>query len=145
MPDCVIDASVVAFSNGDLKGKRPGNVFDRRLKVIEKVCAGDLRLRYNTKLLREYQQLIKAPRNDVIEVFYSVLDSGRAVLVRRNVLSRQDYAMATTKCRWPSHDQHLLAAARDGNDPTIFVTEDHLAGCAQKVFKYFSIHVRHLA
>jgi hypothetical protein len=145
MSDCVLDASIVAYANGDLKGRRPGNLFHRRLRVIEQVCEGDLRLRYHSKLLREYQQLIRAHRNDVIEVFFAVLDSERTVLVPRNVLSRQDHACATRKCRWPSHDQHLLAAALDGDDPRLFVTEEQLAVCAPKILTYFSIRVRRLA
>jgi hypothetical protein len=145
MPDCVLDASVVAYANGDLKGSRPGNVLHRRLHVIQQVCAGDLRLRYNPKLLREYEEHTRALRNDVVELFFAVLDSDRAVLVRRNVLSRQNYAKATNKCSWPSHDQHLLAAALDGDNPSIFVTEEHLAACAPKILTHFSIHVRRLA
>ncbi len=141
MPDCVLDASVVALSNGDLAGRRPGNVFDRRLNVIEQVVAGARRLRYNQKLLGEYRRLIRDYRNDVIELLFFVLDSDRAVLVSRSTLSRQNYDRATLQCRWPSHDQHLLAAALDGADPSIFVTEVRLADCARRVFAYFAVHV----
>ena len=42
------------------------------------------------------------------------------------------------------HDQHLLAAALDGVDPVIFVTERCLARCAGKVLSHFRIHIEHL-
>jgi len=145
MPDCVLDASVVAYSNGDLIGRRPGNLLHRRLLVIEQVCTGRLRLRYNAKLLHEYQELIKDHRNDIIELFFAVLDSEQTVLVRRNVLSRQHHATATRKCRWPSHDQHLLAAAIGGDRPSVFVTETQLAACGPKIYAHFSVHVRDLS
>lgn len=144
MPDCVVDATVVAMANGDIAGRRTGNVLDRRLTVLEEVVRGVRRLRYNTKLLGEYRPFIKAYRNDVIELFVRVL-ADRAVLVPRNTLTRRDHGRATAECGWPSHDQHLLAAAIGGDDPTIFVTEARLAGCAGAILGRFDIRVTHLA
>lgn len=145
MPDCVLDATVVAFANGDLAARRRGNVFDRRLLVIEEVVRGHRRLRYNTRLLGEYSRLIQEYRNDVVHLLFQVLDSERSVRVPRSSLSRQNYDTATTRCGWPSHDQHLLAAAVDGLDPSIFVTEKVLADCAAPVRRHFHIHVVQLA
>lgn len=121
MPDCVLDASVVALANGDIAARRPGNMLDRRLAVIEHVVSGARRLRYNSRLLAEYEHLIQQHRNDVIYLLFEVLDSKRSIYVPRNTLSRQHHASATERCRWPSHDQHLLAAALGGNNPVIFV------------------------
>jgi hypothetical protein len=135
---------VVAFANGDLTARRPGNLIDRRLRVIEQVVAGKRRLRYNQKLLGEYQRLIQRYRNDVIELLFGVLDSQRSVRVPRSTLSRHDYATATSRCRWPSHDQHLLAAALSGDEPSIFVTEARLASCAPKIFTHFAVSVNQL-
>ena len=145
MPDYVFDASVVAMANGQIAGRRPGNVFDKRLRVLEQVVNGTRRLRYNPKLLVEYQQLVKTHRNDVIEVFFAVLDSGRSVRVARNTLTRQHHTRATSNCAWPGHDQHLLAAAIGGDDPSVFVTEDRLAQCAARILAHFSIHIKQLA
>ena len=86
MPDCVLDAAVVGMANGDIAARRPGNVFDRRLVVIEEVVRGLRRLRYNTRLLGEYRPLTLIRRNDVIELFFSVL-ADRGVFVSRNNLS----------------------------------------------------------
>lgn len=144
MPDCVLDATVVALANGDLAGRRPGNVFDRRLGAIEQVVTGTRRLRYNPRLLREYQRLIRDYRNDVIELLFFVLDSDRSIFVGRNTLSRQDYDKAIRRCQWPSHDQHLLAAALDGVNPIIVVTEPRLAQCAPRILACFAVHVEHL-
>jgi hypothetical protein len=140
MADSVLDATVVAFGNGDIAARRPGNLFDRRLTAIEQVASGLRRLRYNTRLLGEYTQLIQERRNDVIELFFTALDDERSVLVKRNTLSRQDYARAR-KCRWPTHDQHLLAAAVEGNDPTIFVTESRHVQRAAKILTCFAVHI----
>ena len=103
MADSVIDATVVAFANGDIAARRPGNAFDRRMAVIEQVAYGHRRLRYNQRLLGEYEQLVHEYRNDVIDLFFTVLTE-TAIRVRTNTLSRQNYAQAR-RCRWPSHDQ----------------------------------------
>jgi len=142
MPDYVVDATAVGFANGDIAGRRPGNVLDRRLRLLESIVNGTHRLRYNNRLLAEYIQLIQLHRNDVIEAFFEVLDdSTRAVLVRRNSLSRQQHARARSQCRWPDHDQHLLAAAIGGDDPTIALTEQRLNQCAAAILAHFDIEV----
>lgn len=142
MPDCVVDATVIAFANGDIAARKPGNVLDRRLAIIEQVARGANRLRYNRRLLHEYQEHVREFRNDLIEAFFQILDTpSLSILVNKSSLARQCYATATKKCRWPKHDQHLLAAAMDGLDPSIFVTEDALYQCATEILRHFRIHV----
>jgi len=143
MPDCVVDATVVYKANGDLAGRRPGNILDRRLTVIQQIGSGVRRLRYNQKLLNEYEQLVRERRNDIIDIFFTVL-SERAVLVTRNKLSPHCYAKAIQKCHWPSHDQHLLAAAIDGIDPSIVVTERNHVKCANCIRKHFAVRLEDL-
>lgn len=144
MPDCVVDASVVAFANGDIDGRRPGNIFDRRLTLLEQIVRGARRLRYNGRLVYEYEQLIKNYRNDVIEALFALLDdTRRSIRVPRSSLSRADHSKATEKCGWPDHDQHLLAAAIGGSDPLIAVTEDRLHQCAATIFKHFQVHIEY--
>jgi hypothetical protein len=145
MPDYVVDATVIGFANGDIAARRPGNVLDRRLSVIEQVVRGVRRLRYNRRLLSEYTQLVQEYRNDVIDAFFALLDdSRRAVLVRRSTLSAGDYDTARRSCRWPTHDQHLLAAALGGDDPTIAVTEARHARCAAELLRHFGVHIENL-
>jgi len=145
MPDCVVDAAVLYYANGALVGRRPGTILDRRLTVIEQAARGTRRVRYNSKLLGEYRRVVQEFRNDVIEIFFSVLDSDRAVFVRRNNLSRQHYDVAVNRCRWPGHDQHLLAAALGGIDPTIFVSEDRHVQCRLVIYRHFRIRIEDLA
>jgi hypothetical protein len=137
----VIDATVIGFSNRDLDVSQPGSALDRRINVIKQVTAGKLHLRYNPKLLKEYVQHARNPRNDVIELFFQILDSDRAEFVKSNTLRRQIYALAIGKCRWPHHDQHLLAAAVDGKEPSLFVTEQRHARCCDDILMYLQIHV----
>jgi len=75
MPDCVLDATIIHLSNGNLAGRRAGNALDRRLSVIEGAATGVRRLRYNPKLLEEYRKVAKVIRNDLIELFFAALES----------------------------------------------------------------------
>ncbi len=139
MFDCVVDATVVYKANGDITTRRVGTVFDKRLSVIEEIGSGARRLRYNPKLLIEYERVAKQRRNDVIELFFAVL-AERAILVRRNTLAQHDNAKAK-ECHWPSHDRHLLAAAVDGDQPSIVVTERQHVKCAKCILRRFAVHL----
>jgi hypothetical protein len=143
MTDCVVDATVIHLANGDLVSRQLGTLFDRRLRLLEQVTNGSRRLRYNPKLLGEYERLTREVRNDIVELFFIAL-SEKAFLVKRNTLSRQDYRTANRKCGWPGHDQHLIAAALGGNDPHLVVTERWHIKCAACVLRSFAIHIEDL-
>jgi hypothetical protein len=135
----VYDTTVVAYSNGDLAGRRPNTAMDRRLRLLEECLRGKRTPWYNRKLLGEYNKHIKLCRNDVIEAFLRVLgDRGRRAT--RDTLSRQMHARAR-RAGWPSHDQHLLAAAVEAGDATIVVTEVALGVCSQRIRRVFRVAV----
>jgi hypothetical protein len=141
MSDVVLDATVVRFANGEIAGGPPGSPLNRRLAAVQEVVAGLRRLRYNRKLLGEYDKLAKNDRNDVIEALFAILDGGvGAILVKRNSLSRQEHSRAKDS-GWPNHDQHLLAAAIGGDRPSIVVTEQIHAACEQSIFRHFKIRI----
>ena len=134
-----MDATVVTLANGDLAGRKPGNALDQRLTVIEESNEGMRRVFYNSRLFGEYELHTRERRNDAIVVFMAVL-ADKGVYVKRNALSRQDYA-AAVRARWPGHDQHLLAAALPGSDVTVFVTEQRHASCAGAIKRSFGVRV----
>jgi hypothetical protein len=143
MPNTVYDAAFIAFSNGALVGRRRGNLLDKRLATIEEFVNGRRVAWYNNKLLSEYEMHIKQRRNDVIDTFFiRLVDAGRKAT--RNTLSRTHFATAT-KIRWPSHDQHLLAAAIEAGNATIYVTEELLGNCAANVRRNFGAKVIRIA
>lgn len=140
MNDGVLDTTVVACANCAIEARRQGNSLDRRAALLESCVSGLLRVRYNKVLLQEYEDHVHKYRNDLIETFFALLDSASSVFVSRSTLSRQNYDRAL-RCCWPSHDQHLLAAAMDGVRPYIYVTEDALSRCAKKIHREFGIRV----
>ena len=140
MSDAVFDATVVSFANSTLAGRRPGTSAERRFNLLNGAVRGRMRIRYNSKLLTEYTQHVRESRNDVIHIFFGLLDSQRAIRVPKNTLSRQDYQRAAAE-RWPHHDQHLLAAALGGDRPCVYVTEAQLANCAAGIQRIFRVRV----
>ena len=139
MANTVYDASFVAMSNGDLAGRRSGNALDRRLKTIEEFADGTRVAWYNNKLLSEYEQHVKIYRNDLVDTFFRLLaDTGKKAT--RSTLSRTAYARLR-RVRWPTHDQHLLAAATQAGESTILVTEETLGSCASAVRREFGVTV----
>jgi hypothetical protein len=144
MPECVFDTSFVRLANDSLFGEKRGNLLNRRLTPLRQAVAAKSHLRYNRKLLGEYSMQIRERHNDVVEQFFALLDSPQATLVRKNALSRQDNAKARL-CRWPVHDQHVLAAAIGGDDVVIHVTEGALGACSKAVKRVFGFQINHVA
>src|SRR6266511_2115767 len=144
MSDCVFDTSFVATANGSLTGEKKGTLLHRRLTEIRKVVDRENRVRYNPKLLTEYMTVVKKRRNDVVDQFFELLDSDRAVRLKTNTLRHADKTKAND-CRWPTHDQHVLAAAIGGTEVSIHVTENALGACAAAIKRVFGFKVNHVA
>lgn len=143
MGNTVYDTSFLALSNGDIAARKRGNVFDRRICKIEEFIKGARIAWYNNKLFAEYTMHVAQRRNDVVEAFFLRLaDHGKKA--KRNTLSTPQYAQCR-QTRWPTHDQHLLAAAIEAGNSTIFVTEQALADCAATVKRRFGISVTQIA
>jgi hypothetical protein len=106
---------------------------------LEEALSGHTVPRYNKKLLKEYENHLVTHRNDVITAFL-VLLADKGVFVPKSTLPRQVYARAQS-IRWPTHDQHLLAAAIDEEGTRILVTETALANCARAAKREFGVVV----
>lgn len=136
----VFDACLVAKANGRLVGRRRGNVLDHRLRVLEEFVISRTRLaRYNQRMLKEYEDHLKDHRNDVIQLFFRCL-AEQGTKVSANNLSRQAFDKAR-RARWPTHDQHLLAAAIGVAPSCIATTEENLGLCDAAVRKAFDVYV----
>jgi hypothetical protein len=140
MRHVVFDATVVRYGNIPMEARASDSVANRRLAAVEGfVIERAVVARYNPKLAHEYQPAFDDPQNDVIAAMLIALaDTG--IFVKSNTLSRPHYARMRDT-RWPSHDQHLLAAAVEGKDPLIFTCEDAHGVCAKAVRREFGIAV----
>ena len=138
MSDAVVDASVIGMTDEDLLAQGSEDSIRRRVKLIDDCANKKLRLRCNPTLEGEYSRILKDSNKDLHILFLGALES--AFRVTKNKLDRHAY-LRSLDAGWPSHDQHLLAAAIGGTRPTIYVTEKKLFSCATKVKREFSISV----
>ena len=74
MPNTVYDTSFLAKSNGGINGRKHGSVLDRRLCAVEGFLNGNRVAWYNNKLLNEYTDHIKSYRNDILDLFFRLLE-----------------------------------------------------------------------
>jgi hypothetical protein len=144
MPESVYDASIIGYANvslGDPTGERRQFLEDL-IAAIHRVLSGRDRLRVNTTLRTEYEQVARGVRNDVVDQFFAILTGEGAVAAKNSLRSFENDR--AHKCNWPSHDRHLIAAAIDGVGVTIHVTENRLGRCANKVWQVFKIRIEHI-
>lgn len=133
----MIDTTVVALSNVKLTCLKEGSNLQARIRLLEQCFSGKKRIRFNGRLKEEYNSKVRAFDNDFVRLFFELLTSSRAVFVNRSTLSRQHYNKAQNDCGWPSHDQHLLAAAVGGEDVILYITEDDHWKCRNKIRRVF--------
>lgn len=141
MKGSVYDTMLVGKANGSLNGRRAGNALDKRLSLLEAAVAGASNTLVNSKLLGEYHVKVGslAIRNDVVRSFLEyAIDSG--IDSGRSTLAGADYDKAK-KARWPSHDQHLLAAGIGHKKVSIYVTEVQHIACAGGILRQFGFRV----
>lgn len=113
MNNTVYDTKLIATVNCPLSARRANTVLNRRIEIVEESVGQKQRTiaRYNWKLWSEYEKHIKDYRNDIIILFFSKLaDIG----IRVSVCTLRRQHWNKIRNHWPSHDQHLIAAAIGG-------------------------------
>jgi predicted nucleic acid-binding protein len=146
MEECVIDTVVLQSANAPItKPPRRGSLFAKRVRLLEDVRVGNKTVLYSPRLVQEYQTKISEPRNDYVKAFLEILSDPRRSIPnwKRWTGSQQD--RAHSKCRYPSHDDHLLQTAIRPN-PTMIITEEAtLLSTDTCIHRYFGVHIRHVA
>ena len=147
MPEqCVVDTVILQKANG-LLTKAPGaaSLFKRRLALLQRFQRGELIALKSATLIAEYRRQIKAPRNDFIRAFFSLIDHPtRSVENWKSPWSGPNRD-AAGKCRFPREDTHVLRTAiRDSSSSTIFSEEARLVAADACIYRAFGVHLRDL-
>lgn len=141
MSDAVFDATVITYSNRGLLETDKTEYASAGIALLTKFVSSTRRIRVNPKLVREYEEH-NVRRSDLIELFLTLLTSDRTVHSKKNTLPTHLF-LKSRKAGWPTHDQHLLAAADDG--AFIYVTEQRHSVCSAKIKRDMSISVVRIA
>lgn len=145
MPEeCVIDTTVLQKANAPItKPVASGSMFARRLAVLRDIREGRIVALYSRRLIREYEQHVKEPRNLFVQAFFEVLTAND---VSRAIYNWHRWTGAVKekakKCRFPPEDYHVLRTAIRGNPSTIITEEDRMLRTDKCIYRRLRVHVR---
>jgi len=145
MAEAVYDSSFIGYANVSLDDPTAERrEFLRQLvAAIALVVSGQTSLRWNKALRTEYDDIVKVHQNDAVDQFFAILTSENATFVAKNSLRKHENVRAHD-CNWPQHDRHLIAAAIDGTNVTIHVTERRLGVCTERMWRILRIRVNYV-
>lgn len=137
----VIDTTVLQKANAPISAPpRRNSRFVRRLRLLDSVRAGRITVLCSERLLREYKEHVKLPRNDFVKSFFDILlDPGRAVYNWAK-WSGQEWEKAR-QCRFPREDYHVLRTAIRPHATTIVTEENRMLETDALLYRVFRVHV----
>jgi hypothetical protein len=143
MPEeCVVDTTVLQKANAPItKPVARGSQFARRLAILRAILEGEIVALYSSRLVHEYEQHVKEPRNDFVRAFFELLDDvGRATYNwHRWTGAVRDKAR---KCRFPREDYHVLRTAIRGTPSAIITEEQRMVGTDACIYRELRVHVK---
>jgi len=143
MSQAVIDTQVLVRANGQVADDEDlKNALRHRLRLLGRILGRELTVLVSAKLLAEYADKVREPRNDWVRAFLELLASPNANVVTNWAdwpAGRRD---AARKCRFPKHDQHLLRTALRDGEATVVTEESALLKTDACIHREFRIHVR---
>lgn len=144
--ECVIDTTVLQKANAPLcQSPSARSQFRTRLSLLEKIRKGTLIVLISPRLLHEYSQQVRSPRNDLIKAFFEILarrGPGGAVPNWHTPWGGSQRSKAS-KCRFPREDMHVLRTAVRPNRSWIVTEEDRMLRTDACIHREFSVHIVH--
>lgn len=144
MPEeLVIDTCVLQKANAPLSADlRERSLLARRIELLRAIRDRHAVVLYSRRLLHEYNEHVRSPRNDFIRAFFALLaDPDRSLLNWAN-WRNADRELACGKCRYPAEDVHVLRTAIRPTESSI-VTEEKRMLCADEcIYRFFRVHIK---
>jgi hypothetical protein len=139
---CVIDTMVLRKANAPLtESPREGRAFAKRVALLGRIRRDELRVLFSSRLMKEYREQVREPRNDFIKAFFELLTSPDTS--RENWPPWPRRHMATqSKCRFPNEDTHVLRTALvEDESSTIFTEEERMLRTDACIYRQFRVHI----
>ena len=143
MPEeCVVDTTVLQKANAPItKPVARSGQFARRLDVLQAILDGRIVVLYSRRLIHEYEEHVKEPRNDLVRAFFELLDDvGRATQNWHPLTG--DVKAKARKCRFPREDYHVLRTAIRENPSTIVTEEERMLRTDACIYRTLRVHIR---
>ncbi len=137
---CVVDTMVLRKANAPLTtDSKEGRSFVKRLALLKRIQAGEHQVLISAKLMREYQQQVRTPRNDFVQVFMSLI---LAAATENWPSWPGGRKAAQNDCRFPGEDTHVLRTAyRGGDQSTIYTEEARMLQTDACIYRNFGVHI----
>lgn len=139
---CVVDTMVLRKANAPLTASpREGRAFAKRVALLGRIHRDELRVLFSKRLMKEYREQVREPRNDFIKAFFELLTGPET--------ARENWPPwpgrrkeAQSKCRFPNEDTHVLRTAFvEGESSTIFTEEERMLRTDACVYREFRVHI----
>ena len=147
MPEeCVVDTTVLQKANAPItKPVARGSKFARRLAVLRGIREGRIVALHSPRLIQEYEEHVKEPRNEFVRAFFELLNNvGRATCNATYNWPPWTGAVKekARKCRFPREDYHVLRTAIRGTPSTIITEEERMLRTDACIYRELRVHVR---
>ena len=146
--ECVIDTVVLQSANASLtKQPRERRYIRRRLRLLARIRNGSLVALISSRLLDEYWDKVRQPRNQFVRQFFELVTSPspaptRCILNWKKRWSGGEREQAYRKCRFPKEDEHVLRTAiRNHIKTTIFTEEHRMLKADECIYRHFRVHI----
>ena len=143
MEDCVLDTMVLQKANARLTTRpREKTQFALRVRLLQRIANGELRVLISPKLLSEYRRQVVEPRNDFVSAFLELVTDASRHRFNWAILSGTELDQ-TRKCRFPREDLHVLrTAVLEDERSTLFSEEKRILASARCILRHFRVAIR---
>lgn len=139
----VIDTCVLRKANSPISGGlRERSLLARRVRLLRAIRNGHAVVLYSRRLLHEYNQQVRSPRNDFVRAFFAILGDPDRSLLNWATWTSADREVACGKCRYPAEDTHVLRTAKRPTASTIVTEEERMLRADGCIYRFFRIHIR---
>ncbi len=143
---CVIDTVILQSANAELTVQpKKSALINKRFELLERIGKRELIALVSERLINEYQNHLREPRNTYIRAFLELLVRPDGTKIKFNWKKRwptSDQEIARN-CGFPKHDDHLLRTAilADGVKSSILTEEQKLISTDKCIHRTFRVHI----
>ena len=140
--EIVVDTVVLQKANAPIQPPlREGSKIARRVCVLKRIRSGDWIVLISERLLEEYREHVREPRNDFVRAFFEIVsDPQRRVLNWKTPWSGS-LRVKARKCRFPSEDKHVLRTAIRPDPSAIVTEEDRMLRSHKCILREFRVSI----
>jgi len=141
--EVVVDTCVLQKANAPIAdGVREKSLLAKRVRLLRDIRNGNVLILYSRRLLHEYNQQVRSPRNDFVRAFFALLEDPDRSLLNWAKWTSANREIAFGKCRYPPEDAHVLRTAIRPAASRIITEEERMLLADECIYRFFRVHIR---